>query len=152
MTTARLTRCVDIVRLWPFFVEGYKFIGRYRKYALDLTGFRHMLQNLVTRPNAWVGVTYDTPEEPSAFWCAQEITPPYSKEREFEVFLRFHKPQRLDATLEVQLAFESWCGEEDVHRYFITTRRDDSVGPRRFPADKLGLKKAYTVFKKELVA
>ena len=149
MTTLRLTRCVDIVRRWPFFVEGFKFVGRYRKYALSITSFRHMLQNMVTTPNAWVGVASDD-DGPQAFWCAQEITPRYSTEREFEIFLRYNNYHRLDAALEVQQAFETWCREEDVQRYFITTRRDDASGPRRFPAQQYGLKKAYTVFKKEL--
>jgi hypothetical protein len=150
MLVSRLTRCVDIVRLWPFFIDGFQFVGRYRKYSLDLTAYRHTLQNLVKTPNAWVGVTKTDDDEPLAFWCAQEITPKWAKEREFEVFLRFHKRHQLEATLAVQKQFEQWCVEENVKRYFMTARRDDSKGPRRFPADSYGMKKAYSVYKKEL--
>lgn len=150
MQARRLSKCVDIVRLWPFFVEGFQFVGRYRKYSLGVEDYRKSLFLMVKTPSAWIGVTENDEAEPVAFWCAHEVTPAYSKEREFEVFLRYHKTHQRDATLAVQQLFDLWCEQESIKRYFVSTRRDDSSGPRRFPADEYGLKKAYTVYKKEL--
>jgi len=150
MQARRLSKCVDIVRLWPFFVEGFQFVGRYRKYSLGVEEYRKTLFLMVKTPSTWIGVTENDEGEPTAFWCAHEVTPAYSKEREFEVFLRYHKTHQRDATLTVQQLFDLWCEQESIKRYFVSTRRDDSSGPRRFPADEYGLKKAYTVYKKEL--
>lgn len=150
MNVFRLTRCVDVVRLWPFFVEGFQFVGRYRKYSLSTTSYRRTLQKLVKTPNAWVGVARNDAEEPLAFWCAQEITAPDGTEREFEVFLRFHKQHNLEATLAVQRLFDEWCKEQGVKRYFMTAGQNGTKGPRRFPANDYGVKRAYTVYKKEL--
>lgn len=150
MKSRRLIKCVDIVRLWPFFVQGFAFVGRYRKYSLNITSYGQMLRKMVKTQNAWVAVTEDEDGTPLAFWCAQEITPTYAEEREFEVFLRFHLHHHLEATHHLKDLFEKFCKEESVKRYFISTRRDDSVGPRRSLAFEYGMKKAYTVFKKEL--
>lgn len=150
MTAVRLTKIVDIVRLWPFFIEGFQFVGRYRKYSLNLEAYRHTLQNLVKTPNAWVGITKGPDDEPLAFWCAQEITPKWATEREFEIFLRFHKLNCIEATTKVQLLFEEWCRAEGVKRYFMTAKKDKTKGTHRFPIDTYGMKKAYTVYKKEL--
>lgn len=150
MIATRLTRVVDVVKLWPFFVEGFQFVGRYRKYSLDMTSYRHMLQNSVKAPNAWVGVTNTEDGVPLAFWCAQDITPKWASEREFEVFLRFHRLNCIEATVAVQRIFEKWCAVEGVKRYFMTAKKDKTKGTHRFPVDTYGMTKAYTVFKKEL--
>lgn len=150
MIAQRLTHCVDVVRLWPFFVEGFRFVGRYRKYSLDVTSYRHSLMGLVKSKNAWVGVTRGDDDEPLAFWCAQEITPGWASEREFEIFLRFHKLNCIEATTKVQALFEEWCLQEGVKRYFMTAKKDKTKGTHRFPVETYGMKKAYTVYKKEL--
>lgn len=150
MTVRRLTKVVEVVRLWPFFVEGLTFVSRYLKYSVPLDVYRHILQHLVRQPDAWVGVTFDDEDHPICFAAAHESTPLYASEREFEVSMLFHRPGHLDAALAMQRDFEEWLRTEGAVRYYVTTRRDNPSALRCFQSERYGLKRAYTVFKKEL--
>jgi len=145
----RLTTCVELVRLWPYFVEWLTFVRRCLRFNLPLTVYRRILQHAVTNPKMWVGVVHDS-AGPVGFGCAHEVTPLFCVEREYEVSLLFHKTGRDDATIALQTAFEDWCRAEGVVRYVISTRRDNPAAVRCFQSDRYGMKRAFTVFKKEL--
>lgn len=150
MTVRRLTRIVDVIRLESFFNEGFTFISDYLKYTYPIETYRRILWHLVRSPKAWVGVTFDDSDNPICFACAHESTPLFAPEREFEISILWHRPGQHEAALELQHAFEDWCRKEEVTRYFVTTRRDNPSAMRCFQHDRYGLKRAYTVFKKEL--
>lgn len=150
ITIQRLTKVIHVLKLWPFFTEGFAFVGRYRKYSLTLDSFRRALSDMVVaQATSWVGVAFSE-GEPTAFWCATEITPPYATQREFEVNLRYHKQGRIDDALAVQAEFDLWCKGQNIARYFIATQKENFPDRPKFPSQRYGLKRAYTVFKKEL--
>ena len=150
MRTVRLTKCVEIVRLWPFFVQGLTFVSQYLRYTLPLETYRQILQHAVKQPNFWVGVCFeDDGETPICFSCAHETTPMFSNQREFEVSMLYHQPGRHDALIALQQAFDKFCRKENVTRYYVTTRGDSSNVIRCFRSARYGLKRAYTVYKKE---
>lgn len=150
MNVRRLTTVAEVVRLWPFFVDGFVFVEHYLRYTLPLDTYRKILQSQVKKPTSWVGVTFDDPITPVCFACAHDVTPLFSKDDEKEVSMLFHKPGRLDAAMILQKAFEDWCRSEGAVRYYVTTRRDNPSALRCFQSDRYGLKRAYTVFKKDL--
>lgn len=151
MIVRRLTKVVEIVRLWPFFVDGFSFIARYLKYNIPIDTYGRILRYLVKQPNALVLVAFeDDDKTPVSFACAHETTPLFSPAREFEVSILFHRPGRLDAALALQREFETWCRKEEVVSYYVTTRRDNPSALRCFQSDRYGLKRAYTVFKKDI--
>lgn len=150
MTVMRLTKVVHVVNLWPFFVEGFTFVGHYLKYTLPIEVYGRILRYMVKNPACWVGVAFDDDKNPISFACAHESTPMFSPHREFEVSMLFHRPGRIDAALALQKEFEQWVVSEEGVRYYVTTRRDNPSALRCFQSDRYGLKRAYTVFKKEL--
>lgn len=97
----------------------------------------------------WVGVAIDD-DGPVGFIAAHEVTPLFCVEREYEVSMLFHKTGREDATKALQAEFERWLRAEGVFRYVISTRRDNPSALRCFQSDRYGMKRAFTVFKKEL--
>lgn len=149
MTVQRLTSCAELVRLWPHFVAWLNFVRSCLRFNLPLIVYRRILQQAVKDPKMWVGVVHDD-DGPVGFCCAHEVTPLFCIEREYEVSMLFHKTGRDDATIALQAAFETWLRAEGVVRYVISTRRDNPSAVRCFQSDRYGMKRAFTVFKKEL--
>ena len=149
MTVQRLTSCVELVRLWPHFVDWLNFVRTCLRFNLPLIVYRRILQQAVKDPKMWVGVVHDD-DGPVGFACAHEVTPLFCVEREYEVSMLFHKTGRDDATIALQASFETWLRAEGVVRYVISTRRDNPSAVRCFQSDRYGMKRAFTVFKKEL--
>ena len=145
----RLQRCVDLVRLWPHFVRWLVHVRNCLRFNLPTTVYRRILQYAVTDAKMWVGVVHDD-TGPVGFACAHEVTPLFCVEREYEVSMLYHETGRDDATIALQNAFETWLRAEGVVRYIITTRRDNPSAVRCFQSDRYGMKRAVTVFKKEL--
>ena len=149
MTVRRLTTCVELVRLWPHFVEWLNFVRACLRFNLPIIVYRRILQHAVKDPKMWVGVVFDE-QEPIGFAAAHEVTPLFCVEREYEVSMLFHKTGRDDATKALQAEFETWLRAEGVYRYVYSTRRDNPSALRCFQSDRYGMKRAFTVFKKEL--
>jgi len=145
----RLTSCAALVRLWPYFVEWLTFVRTCLRFNLPIVVYRRILQEAVTNKKMWVGVVSDD-DGPVGFSCAHEVTPLFCTEREYEVSMLFHKTGREDATKALQAEFERWLRAEGVSRYVISTRRDNPSALRCFQSDAYGMKRAFTVFKKEL--
>jgi hypothetical protein len=145
----RLTTCAELVRLWPNFVEWLTFVRRCLRFSLPINVYRQILQHAVRNPSMYVAVVHDD-EGPVGFACAHEVTPLFCIEREYEVSMLFHKSGRDDATKALQAEFETWLNAEGVYRYVISTRRDNPSAIRCFQSARFGMKRAYTVFKKEL--
>lgn len=149
LSVRRLTSCAELVRLWPNFVEWLTFVRRCLRFNLPLTIYRRILQHAVTDHTMWVGVVSDE-SGPVGFGTAHEVTPFYCIEREYEISMLFHKTGRDDATKALQDAFETWARAEGVVRYVISTRRDNPSALRCFQHNRYGMKRAFTVFQKEL--
>lgn len=149
LTVKRLSTCVELVRLWPVFVDWLSYVRRCLRFNLPLTVYRRILQHEVKNKKSWVGVVYDS-DTPIGFACAHEVTPLFCTEREYEISMLFHKTGRDDATKTLQDAFEQWAIAEGIFRYVTSTRRDTPAAMRCFQSDRYGMKRAYTVFKKEL--
>ncbi len=149
LKVTRLTTCVELVRLWPHFVEWLTFVRRCLRFNLPLIVYRRILQHAVQDPTMWVGVVSDE-TGPIGFGCAHEVTPLFCIEREYEVSMLFHKTGRDDATRALQSTFEDWLRAEGVNRYVMSTRRDNPSAVRCIQSDRYGMKRAFTVFKKEL--
>lgn len=149
MKVLRLTSCAQLVRLWPHFVDWLNFVRTCLRFNLPIQVYRRILQHAVKDPTMWVGVVSDD-EGPVGFAAAHEVTPLFCIEREYEVSMLFHKTGREDATKALQAEFETWLRAEGVLRYVISTRRDNPSALRCFQSDRYGMKRAFTVFKKEL--
>lgn len=150
MKTRRLTRCVDIVRLWPFFAERLEFVRNHLRFNLPVTVYRRILQHEVRNPLSWVAVVEDDDGTPINFACAHEVTPLFCREREYEISMFFHERENLEASRLLQSSFELWCKENKICRYVVSTRRVRRGCMKLLVSPAFGLKLTYTVFKKEI--
>lgn len=151
MTIVRLSKVVEVVHLWPFLSGGISSVSRYLKYDLTLDVYRRILFRLVKTPySAWIGVAFDDDKCPMGFVVAHEITPLFSKVREFEVSLFYHLPGAGSCIPMLQQQLDNFCSSNDIKCYYVTTCRKCGSSSRVFGEEWSGLKRAYTVFKKNV--
>lgn len=150
MKTRRLTKCVDIVRLWPFFNEKLEFVRNHLRFKLPVPVYRKILQHEVKNHLSWVAVVEDDSLRPVAFACAHEITPLFCNEREYEVSMLYHAADNPDATELLQREFENFCREHSIKRYVFATRPLRRSCALLMRSPRFGMKKTYDVYKKEI--
>lgn len=151
MTIVRLTKVNEVVHLWPFLSEGLSSTSRYLKYDLTLDTYRKILFSLVRQPyTSWVSVAFNDDRVPVGFFVAHECTPLFSLVREFEISLFYHIPGPSVAVTQLQKAFDYYCSANKIKRYYATTCRKSGSASRVFGEELVGLKRAYTVFKKNI--
>lgn len=150
MTILRLTTVAGCVKYWDFIKSGIEQTAKFLRYDLPMDTFRQMFFHLSKQHNAWLAVALDDDGTPISFALAHECTPLFSPRREFEVSFIFHNPGRSDATTALQGAFEQFCRDHQISRYYATTRRDSGSTIRCFQSPRYGFKRAYTTFVKEI--
>lgn len=153
MTTRRLTRIADVVRYWSFFRDGILYEAKYLRYSYSFETYRRILFHLVAKnPKAWVGVAFsdDTLATPVAFILSHDVTPLFSDEREFEVSMFYFLPGQKPALRTLQTAFDVFCRENSIKRYYLTTSSFSSSADRVFQDSWKGLERSNTVFKRVL--
>lgn len=150
LTPFQLTRVVEVIRLWPFFVNGFKAIAKYTDRPANIDNVRKVLFWLVREPeHAWIGVTFEN-NIPICFAVLEDMTPQFDPVRKFEVRYFYHQPDRFDATLVLMKEFESWAKKQGVHKYVITTSRDSGAAIRCFQSARYGFKRKQILFEKVL--
>jgi hypothetical protein len=151
MKVLRLSRVVDVVRLWPFFTEGFNANGVRAREEVDLIFAQKTLYALVVdHISAWIAVSYDETGDPVAFAVLQECTPPFSTTRRFVVRWFFHSNDNFLATKTLMDAFETWAREQGIVSYAVTTKRDSGAAIRCFQSNKFGFVKSHVTFEKVL--
>lgn len=150
MTVLRLNSVAGVVRNWDFFRKGLVHVQQFLKYNVTLDTYRKIICFLVKQPNAYVALVMDDSAEPLGFVVAHEATPLFSDTVEYEVSILYHQPGQGVATAVLQADFEQFCRERNAKSYFVTTRRDSGSVIRCFQAPRYGLRRAYTVFRKDL--
>lgn len=146
----RITRIVDIVRLWAFFREGIVYEAKYLRYAYPLEVYRKILFHLVKSPKGWVGVVTTHELEPLAFVMAHDITPLFADEREFEVSMFYYKKGFRQCICLLQDHLERFCRENGIRRYYLSTSSFCSSATRIFKESWIGLERSNTVFKRKV--
>jgi len=151
MTARRITRIVDAVRLWPFFREGMIYEAKYLRYNYPLDVYRRILFYLVYKnPNAWVGVVFDDLDAPIAFVLAHDVTPLFTKTREFEVSMFFYRKGFRDCVRLLQDRLDDFCRENGVCSYYLSTSSSCSSAERVFKGAWDGLGRPFKIFKRKV--
>jgi hypothetical protein len=154
MLVHRITRIAEVVRHWPFFVEGIKYEAKYLRYAHPIEVYRRILFHLVYKnPNAWVGVAFhdsDGDLTPVGFIMSHDTTPLFARYREFEVSMFYYRPGYRTALPLLQSRLDDFCRENGVRRYYLTTSSFCRSATRVFGDAWSGLVKSNTVFKRNL--
>lgn len=150
MTVIRLNSVAGVVRNWDFFRKGLVHVQQFLKYNVTLDTYRRIICFLVKQPNAYVAIVMDDNGDPVGFGVAHECTPLFSDIVEYEVSILYHQPGQAVATAVLQAEFEQFLRTRNAKTYFVTTRRDSGSVIRCFQAPRYGLKRAYTVFRKDL--
>jgi hypothetical protein len=151
MIAFRLTKVVEVIRLWDFFEEGFKSIATKSKQSVDLViAKKTVLDLVVDTESAWIGVSYDSDRQPIAFAVAQECTPMFDRDRRFLVRWFYHSSDNFLATKTLMTAFETWAREKGIVSYAVTTKRDSGAAIRCFQSEKFGFAKSFLTFEKFL--
>ena len=153
MTVRRITSVKDVLRLWPFFAEGIKYVVDFFRYSHALTVYRKILCYLVYKnANAWVGVVFDETqgEKPISFVLAHEITPLFSDYREFEVSMFYYLPGYRHTILLLQSTFDTFCKENEIRQYYLTTPTVCAGAARAYTLSWDGLKRSNTIYKRKV--
>lgn len=154
LTIRRLTRVVDVIRIWSFFKEGIEYEAKYLRYSHSLDVYRRILFHLVYKnPNAWVGVAFahDDLQQPVAFIMSHDVTPIYAEKREFEVSMFYFKKGFKYSINLLQDSLDTFCKQQGVTCYYLTTASFSSSAQRVFKDVWHGLQRSNTVFKRKLV-
>tara|TARA_R110000868_G_scaffold361608_3_gene623609 strand:- start:1024 stop:1485 length:462 start_codon:yes stop_codon:yes gene_type:complete len=149
MNVVRLTKIVQVVRLWDFFKEGIQYEAKYLRYAYPMEVYHRILFHLVrSNPNGWVSVAFNDDEEPIAFIMAHDITPLFSQIREFEVSMFYYRDGYKTAMPLLQKSFDTFCRDNHIRQYFLSSSSFCSSATRVFKTSWLGLERSNTVFKR----
>lgn len=150
MTTLRLTSVNDVVRHWTFLSVGIAQIAHHLRFPLTIDGYRKTLFRLAKQVDtAYVAVALDG-NLPIAFLVAHDATPFFSAEREFDISIYYHEPGFASALRVLQHDFNTFCSQNNIRRYFVTTCRKSGRPMQVFGAEWEGLTHAYRVFKREI--
>lgn len=150
ITVRRITSIAQVTRLWPFFAEGLDHEARYLKYPYPLDVYRRILFHLVYKnPNAWVGVAL-LGTEPVAFVMSHDSTPLFTKSRQFDVSMFYYRRNCGYALRDLQDRLDTFCRENGIDRYYITTTSFTSSAQRVFGNFWTGLTRSNTVFKRKV--
>lgn len=149
MIVRRLTKIVEVVRLWDFFREGITYEAKYLRYSHPMEVYHRILFHLVRKnPNGWVSVAFNHDQEPVAFIMAHDITPLFAQTREFEVSMFYYRDGYKNAMPVLQRHFDSFCRENGVKQYFLSSSSFCSSAARVFKTSWVGLERSNTVFKR----
>lgn len=150
MTIIRLTSVNDVVRHWTFLATGIAQVAHHLRFPLSIDGYRKTLFRLSKQQDtAFLAVALDG-NLPVAFIVAHDATPFFSAEREFDISIYFHEPGFAHAIRVLQTAFDDFCSQNNIRRYFVTTCRKSGRPMHVFGAEWEGLTHAYRVFQKHL--
>ena len=148
-TFQRITRCVDIVRYWPFFVTGFAFTSRFLHYPYTLETYRRVILKLVKTPTAYVGIVFDSSGDPVCFGAAYESTPVlFASQREYDIPFLYHQPTKVEATEVLRVEFERFCRQRGVKRYSMTSASFGKSTQECY--GRYGLSRSYITYKREL--
>lgn len=147
-THQRLTKCVGIVRHWPFFVRGFEFISNYLHYPYTLDVYRRIILKLTKTPSAYVALVTNAEDEPVAFAAAYDSTPIFATQKEYDIPFVYYIPRAVPAVFLLQTHFERFCRAQGVRRY-TTTHGAFSKNVQDCHA-RYGLIRSHMVFKREL--
>ena len=149
MNVIRLTRVVDIIRHWDFFVEGFEGITRKAREEFDLDQMQKTLFYLAKiHDNAFVGIAFED-KTPVGFIIMEEATPLFAPTRSCIARAVYHRPGA-SAIAPMMEAFEAWAKSHGFKHYVITTRRHSGSAVRFFQSPKFGFKRGYITFEKEI--
>lgn len=148
MRVQRITRCAELVKFWPFFLQGIEFTSKYLHYPYTFDTYRRILQRLVTTPSAFVAVVIDDDEVPVCFGAAYDCTPLHGTEKEYDIPFIYHQPTHLSATSALRVEFERFARRLKVKRYFMTTTAFNGMAQKCIP--RYGFKRSHIVYKREL--
>lgn len=150
MNILRLNSVNDVVRYWAFFAAGIAQVSHHLRFALSIDGYRKTLFRLAKQPDtAYIAIALDG-NLPVAFVVAHDATPFFATEREFDISIYFHEPSYARAIRTLQADFDSFCSQNNIRRYFVTTCRKSGRPMHVFGAEWDGLTHAHRVFKKEI--
>jgi hypothetical protein len=153
ITVKRLTKVVEVVRLWPFFVEGFEGINRKAREDFDLDQMQKTLfLRATTNDTAWVGVAFEETEGKQnavGFMIMEDATPLFSSFRSCISRAVYHRPGAV-AIAPMMTAFEEWAKEAGFKYYVVTSRRHSGSAVRFFQSPKFGFHRGYITFEKEI--
>jgi hypothetical protein len=150
MNVCRLHTIAAAVRLWPFFKEGIEYEAKYLRYNYPLDVYRRILWSLIRGGDkGWVAVAFED-DQPIAFVLAHDATPLHAPWREFEVSMFYYRPGFKPAIRAIQDRLDSFCRENGVQLYYLTTSSFCSTAERVFRDSWRGLERSNTVFKRRI--
>ena len=153
MHTLRLSSPADILTHWAIFREGHRTLRQMSNAMMSEEEYCKFLTNMSSREDdVYIAVVQDG-EIDICYGVACNATPPHSEKKTFEVTSFYHNPARADATLFLKSSFETWCREQNVRSYLVTTRqtrRTSGATIDCFMSEKYGFRKAYLAFEKKL--
>lgn len=151
MTVERLIRPSQVLTLWAFFSEGLHFLENASREQFDEVQMQKLMCSLAADvARGWVAAVFNDDGTPVAFGVAQDSSPLFNRTRTFEVRAVYHTPTSPMAVLSLAGAFETWCRENGVEKYSVSTRRNTGATIRCFRHARYGFNKPYLVFEKTI--
>jgi len=152
MQVERILRPSQVLTVWEFFLEGFETLRYLARQHFDVVAMQKYCCLLASdHTGGYLGIAFTDEGDPQAMLVAREVTLPYSKERIFEVIALYNRRSQEDTLLLLMGAFENWCRENGVVRYYFTTHRNTGATIRYYRHERFGFRKPALVFEKDIL-
>lgn len=151
MNIERISLPSRVLELWKFFNDGLLCLEVASREVLDAVQLQKQICTLAANPvGGYVAIVKRDDGVPVSFAVAQENTFLFAKDRSFEVRAVHYVDGYAPCVLSLMADFETWCRENRIAKYSVSTRRNTGATIRCFRHARYGFGKPYLVFEKTI--